>query len=393
MIAVDEAKRSIRAHCQQMPVQKLPLAEAAQHVLAADVFAPYDIPYYIQSSMDGYAFAWADVDQPLNIVTAVAAGDGRSYTLKPGEAARVFTGAPVPAGADTVIMQERVEIRGQQLIIPADVSVKGDHVRSIGSDVRKDALAMAAGQLLTPTALAFLAAMGIDKVDVVPFPKIILLVTGNELIQPGEQPGHGKVFEASSFGLHAALNGLGFHQVESRHVRDDLPLITSVLQDALQKADLVLITGGVSVGDHDHTAAAAEASGVHCVFHKVKQRPGKPLFFGMKENIPVFGLPGNPSSVLSCFYQYVLEALAAMTGRNIALKTSKARLLQEYRKPATLTHFLKAVYADGDVRISTAQESYKLSAFSSANCFVQIPEETSFVPANSIVDIHHLPVS
>lgn len=391
MIAVEEAKRLIKAHCQRMPAQQLGLVDAVQHVLAADVFAPFDIPYYVQSSMDGYAFAWADAQSPLKIVTAVAAGDGTPYRLQPGEAARIFTGAPLPLGADTVIMQEKAEIREQHLYIPAGVAEAGEHVRPIGSDVRKDALAMPAGQWLTPTAVAFLAAMGIDKVEVYAFPKIILLVTGNELIQPGSEPGHGKVFEASSFGLRAALTELALPLIATRHIRDDLSLITEALEQAIQEADLVLVTGGVSVGDHDHTAAAAEACGVQRIFHKVKQRPGKPLFFGMKGKVPVFGLPGNPSSVLTCFYEYVLEALSAMTGRHDSLRTGKARLLQEYRKPATLTHFLKGVYADGDVRLSNAQESYKLSAFSSANCFVVIPEETTLVPANSIVDIHHLP--
>lgn len=391
MIAVEEAKQLIRSHCQWMPTQQLGLVDAAQHVLAADLFAPFDIPYYEQSSMDGYAFAWADAKAPLKIITAVAAGDGTPYRLQPGEAARIFTGAPLPLGADTVIMQEKAEIRGQYLHIPEAVSEAGDHVRPIGSDVRKDALAMPAGQLLTPTALAFLAAMGIDKVEVYAFPRIILLVTGNELIQPGSAPGHGKVFEASSFGLRAALSDLGLPVTAIRHLRDDLGVITSALNEALEEADLVLVTGGVSVGDHDHTAAAAGDCGVKTVFHKVKQRPGKPLFFGMKGKVPVFGLPGNPSSVLTCFYQYVLEAVSVMTARHLRLKTGKARLLQEYRKPATLTHFLKGVYADGDVRLSNAQESYKLSAFSSANCFVVIPEETTIVPADSIVDIHHLP--
>lgn len=391
MIAVEEAKRLIKAHCQRMPAQQLVLVDAVQHVLAADVFAPFDIPYYVQSSMDGYAFAWADAKAPLKIVTAVAAGDGEPHRLQPGEAARIFTGAPLPLGADTVIMQEKAEIREQHLIIPEGVSEAGDHVRPIGSDVRKDALAMPAGQWLTPTAVAFLAAMGIDKVEVYAFPKIILLVTGNELIQPGSIPGHGKVFEASSFGLRAALTELALPLVATRHIRDDLSLITAALEQAMQEGDLVLVTGGVSVGDHDHTAAAAEACGVQRIFHKVKQRPGKPLFFGMKGKVPVFGLPGNPSSVLTCFYEYVLEALSAMTGRHDSLRAGKARLLQDYRKTATLTHFLKGVYADGDVRLSNAQESYKLSAFSSANCFVVIPEETTFVPADSIVDIHHLP--
>ncbi|TAG97540.1 MAG: molybdopterin molybdenumtransferase MoeA, partial [Sphingobacteriales bacterium] len=305
MIAVDEAKQLIRAHCHLMPTQQLGLVDAAQHVLAADLFAPFNIPYYEQSSMDGYAFAWADAKSPLKIITAVAAGDGAPYRLQPGEAARIFTGAPMPLRADTVIMQEKAEIREQHLHIPKGVSEAGDHVRSIGSDVRKDALAMPAGQLLTPTALAFLAAMGIDKVEVYAFPKIIVLVTGNELIQPGSAPGHGKVFEASSFGLRAALTDLGLPILAIRHLRDDLGVITSALKEALEEADLVLVTGGVSVGDHDHTAAAAEACGVQCIFHKVKQKPGKPLFFGIKGKVPVFGLPGNPSSVLTCFYQYV----------------------------------------------------------------------------------------
>lgn len=391
MISVDTAKSLIRQHCGSLTRQRLPLADAAWQILAEDVYAPYDIPLYRQSSMDGYAFAWADVQAPLRVNSAVAAGDGSMRKLQPGEAARVFTGAAIPEGADTVVMQEKIEWTDGMLRIPWQQVQQGDHVRGIGADIQKGARAMTMGQQLTPVALAFLAAMGIAEVAVQPLPRITLIITGNELITPGEEPARGKVFEASSFGLAAALQGLGFRIAETSFVRDDLDLIQSRLEDALERSDLVLITGGVSVGDHDHTTAAAALAGVQTIFHKVKQRPGKPLFFGMKDQIPVFGLPGNPSSVLTCFYEYVLPALEQLTNRSLAMKETAAVLQESFTKTTNLTHFLKAVAADGKVSVTTSQESYKLNAFRTANCFVVVPEEIAELTAGQQVIIHLFP--
>jgi molybdopterin molybdotransferase len=151
------------------------------------------------------------------------------------------------------------------------------------------------------------------------------------------------------------------------------------------------VTGGVSVGDHDHTRAAAEQAGVQTVFHRVRQKPGKPLYFGTRDRKPVFGLPGNPSSVLTCFYMYVLPCLGAMTGRNLAMRREQHPIAADYKKPAGITHFLKGRTLGDEATVSTAQESYKLSSFALANVFIMIPEELEYVAKGTSVDVFYMP--
>jgi molybdopterin molybdotransferase len=341
--------------------------------------------------MDGYAFAFSDLSSPLLIADEHAAGDGVERLLEPGTATRIFTGAALPTGADTILMQEKAEVKDGTLYIPQGAVKKGDHVRPAGSEIEQGAIALPKGYLLTPPAIGFLAAIGVADVQVIPLPRICIIVTGNELIQPGSSIAYGKVYEASSFALHAALKALQFKDITIVHVRDDLDLMAEVVARSLRESDIILMTGGVSVGDHDHTVAGAMQCGVTQIFHKVKQKPGKPFFFGKKDDKYFFGLPGNPASVLTCFYEYVLICLSCLTGRNILLKESRAKLAHDHRKPAGLTHFLRGVYEDGLVSIGTGQESYKLRSFATANCLVVLPEHIGELSAGTEVNIHLLP--
>ncbi len=391
MITVTEAKSLISAHAHLLPAVRLPLANAGGLMLAEDVVARCHIPAYPQSSMDGYAFAYSERLSSLRIVDEHAAGDRWERRLEPGTATRIFTGAALPAGADTILMQEKAELKDGMLYIPDAVVKKGDHVRPAGSEIEQGSMALPASTILTPPAIGFLAAIGVAEVKVIPSPRICIIVTGNELVQPGTDLLYGEVYEASSYALMAALRALQLNNVEVLHVRDDLKQMVELLESALRKADVVLMTGGVSVGDHDHTVAAASQCGVEQVFHKVKQKPGKPFFFGKKEDRYFFGLPGNPASVLTCFYEYVLICLSCMTGRNMVLKERKATLGHDHRKPAGLTHFLRGSYQDGRVHIGTGQESYKLRSFATANCMVVLPETTEALSAGMEVDIHLLP--
>lgn len=391
MITVNEAKELISTNCSQLPPLGVPLAKAGGHLLAEDVMAKYDIPAYPQSSMDGYAFAFEDQALPLRIVDEHAAGDEVERQLLPGTATRIFTGAALPRGADTILMQEKAEVKEGLLYIPDSVVKKADHVRPAGSEIEKDGIALHKHSLLTPPAIGFLAAIGVAEVLVIPSPRVCIIVTGNELIQPGTGLSYGKVYEASSFALQAALSALHIHEVRIVYVNDDLEAMAGVLASELGEADLVLMTGGVSVGDHDHTVSASVRCGVQQIFHKVKQKPGKPFFFGKKDDTCFFGLPGNPASVLTCFYEYVLICLSRMTGRNMMLRELKAILAHDHGKPAGLTHFLRGVYDEGGVHIGRGQESYKLRSFATSNCLVVLPEQVEALKAGMEVDIHLLP--
>jgi molybdopterin molybdotransferase len=393
MISVDRAKQLISEHVNALPAQRMPLHLAAGLTLAEDVKAAYSIPAYPQSSMDGYALAYHSVGGEITLVGEMAAGSNQHFQLQPGQAIRIFTGAAVPAGADTVVIQEKSKAENGKLIIE-DPNLKcGDNVRAVGSEIEKGATAMQAGDLLTPAAIGFLAGMGMATVKVFPRPKLSVIVTGNELQHPGEPLQYGQVYEANSFTLLAALQHLHLHDVPVQRSPDDLDTLQHLLEQALQQSDVVLMTGGVSVGDYDFTIKAFDACGVSKVFHKIKQKPGKPILFGVKEGKLVFGLPGNPASVLTCFYQYVLPALCSMMQAAPLVEERKAILAKDFRKPAGLTHFLKASFDGKHVQLLTGQESYKLNSFAKANCLAVIPESITELQAGAEIDIHILPGS
>ncbi len=393
MISVTEARNIIQNNVQPLPPVMLPLQHAAQLLLAEDVYAAVDVPSFDQSAMDGYACSFDDIapGKPLQIVGEVPAGDPKYFSNLSKKAVRIFTGAPVPPLADTVIMQEKTTVQRNALYIHDDQLVKGKNVRLRGSEIRSKDLALKAGTNLSPAAIGFIAGMGVAQVLVFPKPSITVIVTGKELQQPGEQLHSGQVYESNSFTLHAALKQLHFHNIHIQMVDDDLSLLQQTLSDALLQSDMVLLTGGVSVGDYDFVLQAALLCGVEQRFHKVKQRPGKPLFFGMKHDKVVFGLPGNPSSVLTCFYEYVLPALEKMTGSKHILTAVRKRLSKPYTKAEGLTHFLKATINGDQVIPLPAQESYRLSSFATADCLICLEEDRSEYLEGDEVEVHLLP--
>jgi len=397
MISVEEAKKSIQQNIKRLAPQKVLLRDAADFILAEDVFAITDIPGYHQSSMDGYAFAFTDDHGALTLKGAgssveMAAGTTVQHTLEPNQAIRIFTGAPLPLGADTVVMQEKVGINGQQLRIEDQQLRQGANVRLKGAEIREGALAMPEGTFLSAAAIGFLAGIGIAEVWVYPAPRVTIVLTGNELQEPGKPLAFGQVYEANGVMLTVALQKAGVRAIDIVKAADDLKALTNVLQTALAESDVVLLTGGVSVGDYDFVVEATQACHVVQQFHKIKQKPGKPLFFGVKSNQLIFGLPGNPSSVLTCFYEYVYPALRTLLHGPSAIKTQQARISNPYQKAAGLTHFLKA-RMDGDSVVPLhAQESFRLHSFAQADCLIVLPESGTGVEAGDLVEVHLLPI-
>lgn len=394
MISVTTARELIREHTSSLDPVTLPLLAAAGLVVAGDIQAPQDIPAYPQSGMDGYAFSfegWKNQEARLDLFGEIAAGRAEQLEVPPGKAVRIFTGAPVPAGTDTVVMQEKCGIEEGELIIHDDALKKGSNVRLAGSEIQKGALALEKGQLLTPAAIGFLANAGITEVSVYPAPVVSIIVTGNELQTPGDPLAYGQVYESNSISLRAALQAGKIPVREVYRVEDQLDALTRVLGHALENSDLVVITGGISVGDYDFTLKAAITCGVQQVFHKVRQKPGKPLYFGHKGKKLVFGLPGNPSSVLTCYYEYVLEAIGLLMNRSLHLQRIHCRISNEYTKPAGITHFLKGHFDGNSVLALGGQESYKLHSFARANCLIVVPEPVTRVPELDEVEVHLLP--
>jgi molybdopterin molybdotransferase len=392
MISVKEAKELILQSVKSLPPVSLSLTETSGLILAKDVYAITDIPAFAQSSMDGYAFRYCDKDEPLKIFGEMAAGTAQPIVISPNQAVRIFTGAPLPDGADTVVMQEKVSIMNGQLLLEDEQLKQYNNVRLKGAEVKNGALAVPKGTLLTAAAIGFLAGIGITEVKVYPAPVVAIILTGDELQQPGKVLQFGQVYESNSIMLRVALKNLGMPDVLVLHAEDNLVALQRVLDEALQQADIVLLTGGVSVGDYDFVIRAAANCSVKQVFHKIRQKPGKPLFFGTKENKLVFGLPGNPSSVLTCFYEYVMPAIDSITKRAASVKTLRATLTHDYPKVTGLTHFLKAKLTGNVVTPLQAQESFRLQSFSQADCLIVLPEDGDNFESGDEVEVHLLPI-
>ena len=393
MISVSEAIEIIGKKVSVAEAVRVPLSEASGLVLADDVYATADIPAFPQSSMDGFALSFAgwNTSRQLMIEGEIPAGSNQSFELTPGKAARIFTGGAVPPGADTVVMQEKTRTENGRLIIEDEKLRMGINVRPQGSEIKAGMLALPKESFLSAAATGFLAGIGTKDVMIYPNPAITVIVTGNELQKQGNSLQYGQVYESNSFALRAALKQINIHNVQVQFVRDDLNALKSVLEQALQNSDVLLLTGGISAGDYDFVLQAALSCGVEKLFHRVKQRPGKPLFFGKKDKKLIFGLPGNPSSVLSCFYLYVLPALGKFSNKQLGMKEVMMSLGKTYRKDAGLTHFLKGRY-DGSIATPLdAQESYRMHSYARANCLIQIDEEATECIAGAEVKVHLIP--
>ena len=378
MISVREAKALICERCKPLIPRLIPLVEAGGFTLAEAHYAPIDQPPFDQSAMDGYAFAFSAWDgfSPLAVVGEVQAGT--FYTGHPGpqEALRIFTGAALPSGMDTVVIQEKVSLSGDKINITDTQIKRGSNVRLRASQTRARDIALEAGCKLTPAAVAFLAGFGYDRVSVYPSPCIAIINTGKELTPPGQKLSPGTIFESNSYSLRAALQEWGVKPCAVEMVDDQETVIIEAIRRHLDK-DIIILTGGVSVGDYDFVTSALESCGVTKVFHKVRQKPGKPLYFGYFQDTLVFGLPGNPASVLTCFYEYITEALSILTQRKCSQRMSLP-LAADYIKKPGLTWFMKGQIQGDEVRILDDQESYKLNSFAQADCIIELDEEKEF---------------
>lgn len=390
MISVEEAKNLIRENINSLGSIKIKLDDAVGYVLAEDIYSPINYPSFIQSSMDGYAFAYDDIQDGLEIVSVIQAGAATNMHIEKGQAVRIFTGAPLPKGADTVLIQEKAKLQGNKLVVLDDQLQRGANARPIGADIQENALALEKAILLSPGAIGFLASIGIVEVTVFKKPSIHIVLTGNELTPIGDVLSFGKIYESNSHTLKAALEIAGFKYIEVSIIGDSLEETTEALKYSLEKFDLTLFTGGISVGDYDFVLEACVTNKVEQIFHKIKQKPGKPLYIGKKGDRVVCGLPGNPASVLSCYYNYITLVLDQLSNTRTAMQTVNATLLNPYKKPAGLTHFLKGLYnvSKNEVQILEGQESFKMKSFAMANCFVELQESTTEVESGQLIKIH-----
>jgi len=391
MITVDEARARLFELAAPMPVEEVPLAQASGRVLARDVAARRDQPPFAASSMDGYAVKSAEVELHAMFKLIGEAAAGRRFTgrVGPGQAVRIFTGAPMPEGADFVVIQEDVSHSGDLVTIVNDPGTK-DNVRPAGVDFRAGD-GVSAPRLLRPADIALLAAMNIARVPVARKPVVALISNGDELVMPGEDPGPDQILSSNTFGLKAMLEALG---VEARILpiaRDTLSSLGTAFGLA-EGADLVVTIGGASVGDHDLVGRVAGELGLERSFYKVLMRPGKPLMAGRMNGAAMVGLPGNPVSAMVCGHIFLAPMIRAMLGIGAkAPALLRAPLAQAIAANGPREHYMRAkIGGDGRITLSGDQDSSLLSVLSASNALIRRPPGDPAQAAGDLVD--YLPI-
>ena len=389
MISVEEALQTILAGCRPMGLEKVDILEARGRVIGEDVFAPRDIPSAANSAMDGYAVRSADTKgvhalKPveLKVIETIAAGSAPRKTLKEGQAARIMTGAVIPKGADAVVRREDTEERGKTVRIKV-AAPKGLDIRFSGEDVQKGERVIAAGSVLRPGHIGMLAALGKSFVSVHQKPRVAILSTGDELVDIEIDPPPGKIVNSNSYSLAAQILECGGIPIMMGIGRDKKAELVEKFQIA-RRADVILSSGGVSVGDYDFVKDVMGDIGNAMHFWQVAMRPGKPLAFGSIDGVPLFGLPGNPVSVMVSFEQFVRPYLLKMQGHvRIFRETLTAQSAQDIKKGIGVKNFIRAVVQKEKdrylARVTGEQGSGILKSMVAANAFIVLPEKVSFV--------------
>jgi molybdopterin molybdotransferase len=349
--------------------------------------------------MDGYAIRFADLDAQspvtLSVIGASFAGKPFSGIAGPGHAVRIMTGGVLPAGCDTVVMQERVTVSGDRVTIPAGQQ-KGQNVRYAGDDIKRDALVFARGQLLHPAELGMIASLGIGEISVYRKLRVAFFSTGDELASIGEPLGSGQLYDSNRYTIYGMLSRLGAEPIDMGTIRDDPAAIEAAFSEAAGAADVVITSGGVSVGEADFVKQILQRLG-EVLFWKIAMKPGRPLAYGKIGGAHFFGLPGNPVSAMVTFYQFVREALLITMGvpKPRPLPMLKAVCTSPIKKAPGRTEFQRGTLAQGEdgtwtVRVTGNQGSAILSSMSQGNCFIVLPDAQGNTPAGATVDVQLL---
>jgi molybdopterin molybdotransferase len=386
MQSVEAAAKAVAARIERLAGERVPIRDARNRVLAEDVQAARALPIFDNSAMDGYAARASELPATLPVVGMVAAGQVMAEPVPPGVAIRILTGAPMPAGLDTVVIQEDAKVDGSQVTLPA--SPVGDNVRRAGEDIMPGEVAVTGGTRLFAGELGLLAALGLVEVSVVKAPRVALITTGDELVDHATTPLPGQIVDSSAHMLGSMVKAVGGKPSYFGIAKDDPISLAAMIASAFDH-DAIITTGGVSVGDRDHVRSALTAAGVELELWKVAMKPGKPFSFGMNGRVPVFGLPGNPVSSYVVFELFVRPALLQMGGAKITQRPrAPVQLVRGYRKQAGRTHFIRArVVRNGEHLIAhphPKQGSAMLTSLVGCNALVELPAEATEIQPNSM---------
>ncbi len=386
MIQVEEALSIIAAQSCKMPTQKIKVSKSLHYVLAKAVYSPIDMPPFRQSAMDGYAFKHSEL-HVFKVVNTSQAGDFLNEKTAKNEAVRIFTGAFVPDDLDTVVMQEHTT-RTDDSVLISNMPPCFANVRAKGEQIKKGELVLEKNTVITAAAIGFLAGLGIAEIVVFAKPRVAIVVTGNELVSSGKKLPKGKIYESNAIMLKSALSDIGIRKIKKVRVRDNFKDTKKVLKQCLNSFDVVLVSGGISVGDYDFVKEALLQNGVKELFYKINQKPGKPLFFGKKGQTIVFALPGNPASTLTCFFVYVYPALKISMGFGAThLPKIKRKITSSFQNNSGKSLFLKGFYDDQTVTVLESQSSAMLNTFAVANALIYLPFDEVQVEKNQNVAV------
>lgn len=391
MITIETAQDLVLKHSSiTSRIVEVNLKHALGFVLAEDVVSNIDMPPFRQSAMDGYALNMANGSY-YQVIGEIKAGDNINPVLGQGEAVRIFTGAPVPDTANTVIMQERVQTHGEAFVAQMPLE-KQKNIRSQGEQIKQGQIAAERGHKIKGVDIGFLTSLGVTKVMVYDKPSIAILVTGDELKASGTTLGYGEIYESNGAMLSAVLRESGYVKTFTTRVLDNYHRLKINFEKAIGKHDVVIATGGVSVGDYDYVREALIDIGVKEIFYKVNQKPGKPLFFGKKDTVSIFGLPGNPPAALSCFYSFVYPLLKKSEGAvDTSLLNFFMPLLHNYVVRGDKAQFIKATIKDNGVQIFEGHGSAMTRAITGTNALVFLPERITKVKKGQLVKTILLP--
>ena len=390
-LTVDEALDRILALVRPLDPERIDLMDALGATLAEDVSADRDVPPFRNSAMDGYAVRGADVATAptrLIIVGDIGAGSAPSRGVAAGEAMRIMTGAPMPDGADTVVRVEDTDNRTDTVTITVPTKL-GTSVRAAGEDLKRGERILTRGTVLRPAELGVLATMGRRTVSVTKRPRVAVLSTGDELVEVDADLGPGQIRDANRYSLAAAARAAGATPIALGIVRDTADDLRRALRDAARQADVIVTSGGVSVGDHDHVKPVVEELG-SMDFWSIAIRPGRPLAFGEIGGTRIFGLPGNPVSCLLGFELFVRPALLKMAGRGLLHRPRVTATLDDtLDTPPGLRFFARGIYdpATNTVRTTGPQGSGILRSMALANCFIDIPDTVQHVDRGARVTV------
>jgi molybdopterin molybdotransferase len=385
-----EATELVLAAAAPLAMERVPLADAAGRIAAEDGRSAVDLPPFDRSAMDGYAVRSADTGAAMTLAGEIAAGEAGEQPLEPGTALGITTGAPIPPGADAVLQSELAQLENGS-VRATELIAAGTHVRVRGEDVRAGDLIAPAGERLTLARVSSLAAAGVGEMTVHRRARLHLLVTGSELLPLGAPPEPGKIHESNGLMVRLLAERAGADVIDGGVIADDFESTRAAVEAGLA-GDVLVVSGGVSVGPHDHVKPAFEACGVEEVFWRVRVKPGKPLWFGRRDETLVFGLPGNPLSSIVGFLAFIEPALRRLHGeRDPAMRTERARLTQPAGPSDGRTTFLTsrlAVAADGVLEATPTanQGSHLTGALGQSDGFAIAPHGSGPLPAGAMVD-------